>query len=77
MVCHFVRYPVYSEFVCSLPYLVRMRMRGIPLSSVTCLTRSYFYTLSHKLNDFRTKTFTEHETYFDFLYKFYVKYFYF
>jgi hypothetical protein len=46
---------IYSEFVCSINYLVRMSMRGITLSSVVCMVLSYIFTLSHKWHDFLTK----------------------
>ena len=39
------------------------------LSRVACLSVPYFFTLSHKQNDFREKG-IEHKKHFDFVYKF-------
>jgi hypothetical protein len=47
-----------------------MRMRGVILSSLDCLTLKYFSTLSHKGNDFRKQKLLKVKCVFDFIYKF-------
>ena len=41
------------------PFLLKKRLRPFILSSVVCLSVTYFPTLSHKRRDFRKKKVTE------------------
>ena len=52
-----------------------VRMRLVVLSSVACPAVPYFSTLPHKLRSIREKKVFEHKMWFDFLYKFCLKYF--
>jgi len=52
----------YSECV-SVALVIQqaMRMRRIILSSVACLSQTYFFVLSHKRHNFRGKQLIEHK----------------
>jgi len=68
---------VHPEWVSGFLQIIQhaMPMHRFILSPVAYLAGPYFSTLSHEWQDFRKKSYWIQNVYFDFIYKFYPRYF--